>query len=61
MKKKKSGVELKGSEDFQKKETMKLAKSSMSNEENLFNSICVGNLEEQIDQTKVIFFPKRHC
>ena len=57
-KKKKSGVELKGSEDFQKEETMKLAKTSMSNEENLFNSICVGNLKEQIDQTKVNFFQK---
>ena len=55
-KKKNSGVELKESEDYQKKETMKLAKSSMSNEENLFNSICVGNLKEKIDQTKVIFF-----
>jgi len=54
--KRNSGVELKESEDYQKKETMKLAKSSMSNEENLFNSICVGNLKEKIDQTKVNFF-----
>jgi hypothetical protein len=57
-KKKKSGIELKGG-DFQKKETMmKLAQSSMSNEENLFNSICVGNMKEKLADTKVIFFKK---
>jgi hypothetical protein len=56
-KKKKSGIALK-SGDFQEKETTKLAQSSMSNEENLFNSICVGNMKEKLADTKVIFFKK---
>ena len=42
--KKKSGIVLKGG-DLKKKKTMKLAQTSMSDEENLFKSICVGDMK----------------
>jgi hypothetical protein len=35
---------------------MKLAQSSMSDEENLFKSICVGDMKKKLADTKVNYF-----
>jgi hypothetical protein len=53
--KKKSSIVLKGG-DLKKKKTMKLAESSMSDEENLFKSICIGNMKQKLADTKVNYF-----
>ncbi len=53
--KKKSSIVLKGG-DLKKKKTMKLAESSMSDEENLFKSICVGDVKQKLADTKVNYF-----
>jgi hypothetical protein len=53
--KKKSTVVFKGG-DLKKKTTMKLAESSMSDEDTMFESICVGDLKKKLADTAVNHF-----